>query len=200
MSDEDLLDFDFIEEVKETKKHIEEVEKRTDKAVTNSNILVTKLDKISKNFDIATTEVEEMTTEVTTEVAEIKSKSLANISPSDMFQLDILYSDFTTIRNTLTDTVTKGKLVIDTLTVELTVAPDNAELVASYSQLISVVNSSMKLLGTTYKDITEVISRIKKFEESNTDENTSGGVTNIQNNFYAENVNDIIALVRGKKD
>lgn len=200
MSDEDLLDFDFIEEVKETKKHIEEVEKRTDKTVTNSNILVTKLDKISKNFDIATTEVEEMTTEVTTEVAEIKSKSLANISPSDMFQLDILYSDFTTIRNTLTDTVTKGKLVIDTLTVELTVAPDNAELVASYSQLISVVNSSMKLLGTTYKDITEVISRIKKFEESNKDENTSGGVTNIQNNFYAENVNDIIALVRGKKD
>lgn len=200
MSDEDLLDFDFIEEVKETKKHIEEVEKRTDKAVTNSNILVTKLDKISKNFDIATTEVEEMTTEVATEVAEIKSKSLANISPSDMFQLDILYSDFTTIRNTLTDTVTKGKLVIDTLTVELTVAPDNAELVASYSQLISVVNSSMKLLGTTYKDITEVISRIKKFEENNKDENTSGGVTNIQNNFYAENVNDIIALVRGKKD
>lgn len=200
MSDEDLLDFDFIEEeIKETKKHIEETEKKTDKAVTNSNILVTKLDKISKNFDIATTEVEEMTTEVTTEVEEIKSKSIANISPSDMFQLDILYSDFTTIRSTLMDTVNKGKLVIDTLTVELTVAPDNAELVASYSQLIGVVNSSMRLLSTTYKDITDVIVRIKKFEENNKDE-TAGGVTNIQNNFYAENVNDIIALVRGKKD
>lgn len=97
------------------------------------------------------------------------------------------------------DTVTKGKLVIDTLTVELQVSPNNAELVAGYSQLISVVNSSMKLLSTTYKDISDVILRIKKFEESNKESETAG-TTNIQNNFYTENVNDIIAALRGGKN
>lgn len=197
ISDDELLDFDFEKEVKETKEQIIETEKKMDKADGKANTLVSKLDKISQSFDIAETTVKELEVEVTKDVAEVKS--IKNISPSDVFQLDLLYGDFTNIRTTLMDTVTKGKLVIDTLTVELQVSPNNAELVAGYSQLISVVNSSMKLLSTTYKDISDVILRIKKFEESNKESETAG-TTNIQNNFYTENVNDIIAALRGGKN
>lgn len=197
ISDDELLDFDFEKEVKETKEQIIETEKKMDKADGKANTLVSKLDKISQSFDIAETTVKELEVEVTKDVAEVKS--IRNISPSDVFQLDLLYGDFTNIRTTLMDTVTKGKLVIDTLTVELQVSPNNAELVAGYSQLISVVNSSMKLLSTTYKDISDVILRIKKFEESNKESETAG-TTNIQNNFYTENVNDIIAALRGGKN
>lgn len=197
ISDDELLDFDFDKEVRVTQEHIQDTEKKLDKSDTKANVLINKLDKISQSFDIATTTIKELDIEVTKDVVEVKS--IKNIAPSDLFQLDILYSDFTNIRTTLMDTVTKGKLVIDTLTVELTVAPDNADLVASYSQLIGVVNSSMRLLTTTYKDITDVIFKIKKFEEGNK-ESDGGGTTNIQNNFYAENVNDIISALRDKKN
>jgi len=193
MTDEELLDFDFEAEVEDTKKHIEETEKKIDKNDSKANKIVSKLEKISSNFDIAESTVTELSTEIEDDVKEVKS--IANISPSDMFQLDILYSDFTNIRTTLMDTVTKGKTVIDTLTNELAINPTDAELVASYSQLIGVVNSSMKLLSTTYKDISDVILRIKKFEEES---GNSGATTNIQNNFHIESTADIIKKLRGE--
>lgn len=198
ISDEELLDFDFEKEVKETKQQIQETEVKIDKSDTKANVLLGKLDKISQSFDIAVTTVQELECEVSKDVVEVKS--IKSITPSDMFQLDILYSDFTNIRTTLMDTVNKGKLVIDTITVELQVAPDNAELVAGYSQLIQVVNSSMRLLTSTYKDITDVILKIKKFEENTKDTVGDASTTNIQNNFYVENVNDIIAAMRNGKN
>lgn len=198
ISDDELLDFDFDKEVKETKEHIQVTEVKIDKTDTKANALIGKLDKISQSFDIAVTTVQELDSEVSKDVVEVRS--IKSITPSDMFQLDVLYSDFTNIRTTLMDTVNKGKLVIDTITVELQVAPDNAELVAGYSQLIQVVNSSMRLLTSTYKDITEVILKIKKFEENTKDALGDAGTTNIQNNFYVENVNDIIAAMREKKN
>lgn len=198
ISDDELLDFDFEKEVKETKQQIQETEVKIDKSDTKANVLLGKLDKISQSFDIAVTTVQELDCEVSKDVVEVKS--IKSITPSDMFQLDILYSDFTNIRTTLMDTVNKGKLVIDTITVELQVAPDNAELVAGYSQLIQVVNSSMRLLTSTYKDITDVILKIKKFEENTKDTVGDASTTNIQNNFYVENVNDIIAAMRNGKN
>lgn len=198
ISDDELLDFDFDKEVKETKEHIQVTEVKIDKTDTKANALIGKLDKISQSFDIAVTTVQELDSEVSKDVVEVRS--IKSITPSDMFQLDVLYSDFTNIRTTLMDTVNKGKLVIDTITVELQVAPDNAELVVGYSQLIQVVNSSMRLLTSTYKDITEVILKIKKFEENTKDALGDAGTTNIQNNFYVENVNDIIAAMREKKN
>lgn len=193
--DEELLDFDFEIEVEETKEKIVKAEETVGQTDTKAGKLLNKLDKISQNFDIAETTADELALVVEEEVGEVKN--LPSMQPSDMFQLEMLQSDFMNVRTTLMDTVTKGKSVIDTLTNELILNPTDAEMVASYSQLISVVNSSMRLLSGTYKDISEIVSKVKKLEEQSGQSTGPGGVTNIQNNFFAENTNDIIKQLRG---
>ena len=191
--DEELLDFDFELEVEETQTKIQETEKTVEKNDNKASKLMNKLDNISKNFDLAEDTAKELTLEVETEVQDIKK--LPSVDVGDMFQLEMLQQDFLSVRGTLLDTVTKGKSVIDTLTNEIVLNPTDAEMIASYSQLIGVVNSSMRLLSGTYKDISDIVTKIKKLEEMA--ETTSNNVTNIQNNFYAENTNDIIKQLKG---
>jgi predicted NUDIX family NTP pyrophosphohydrolase len=196
--DEELLDFDFdIEaEVKETIIAVDTTSKSIEKADTKTDKLVGKLDKISQNFDIAETNISNMTTDITEQVGDVKH--LPSLETSDIFQLDMLQQDFMNVRATLLDTVSKGKMVIDALTNEIVINPTDGELIGSYSQLISVVNSSMKLLNSSYKDISDIVTKVKKLE--NDTKNSMGGdnngVTNIQNNFYAENLNDIIRKIK----
>jgi methyl-accepting chemotaxis protein len=194
--DEDFLNFDFNLEVQETKDKIEETEKTLEKSGPKAEKIVSKMEKISKSFDIAESQIVEMTEVIQSEVSNVKNLPTMNIS--DMFQLDMLQSDFMAMRSTLMDTVTKGKLVIDAITNEIVINPTDAEMVGSYSQLISVVNSSMKLLSSTYKDIGDIVARVKKLEEVSKPE--VGNVTNIQNNFYAESTSDIIKQLRDSKN
>lgn len=195
MSDDELLDFDFDNEVKETQEKITKTEETFNKSTTKATAIQDRLSKISSNFEMLEVTAEEMTVEVEKDVKEVKA--LSTITASDMFQLDILYQDFSSIRSTLINTVNQGKVVIDTITQEIVCNPTDAEMVASYSQLISVVNNSMKLLGTTYKDIGEIILKIRKIEEVQSESPQS--VTNIQNNFYAESTADIIKQLRDSK-
>jgi hypothetical protein len=195
--DEQLLDFDFDleSEVKETIEAVEVTTKSIEKADTKTEKLVGKLDKISQNFDIAESNIDDMTTDITEQVADVKN--LPSLETSEIFQLEILQQDFMCVRGTLLDTVSKGKMVIDALTNEIIINPTDADMVGSYSQLIGVVNSSMKLLNSSYKDITDIVSKVKKLEENAKDMGSDGkGVTNIQNNFYAENLNDIIRKIK----
>ena len=195
MTDDELLDFDFEGEVKITKEKIAKTEEAFGESTGKASAIQDRLTKISSSFELLEETATEMTVEVDKEVKEIKA--LSNITATDMFQLDILYQDFSNIRGTLISTVNQGKIVIDTLTNEIVCNPTDSEMVASYSQLISVVNSSMKLLGTTYKDISDVILQIRKIEEiSNV---APSSVTNIQNNFYAESTADIIKQLRDSK-
>jgi predicted NUDIX family NTP pyrophosphohydrolase len=195
--DEELLDFDFNieEEVKSTIEAVEVTSKNIEKADDKTGKLVNKLDKISENFDIAETQVDTMTKEVEVQVASVNH--LPSVEVGDIFQLNMLQQDFMEVRKTLLDTVSKGKMVIDALTNEIVINPTDAEMVGSYSQLIGVVNSSMKLLNSSYKDISDIVTKVKKLEDdAKGAAGIDGNVTNIQNNFYAENLNDIIQKLK----
>lgn len=191
IDDVELLDFDFDLEVEETKVQITKTEAKIEVVDNKAGKLVSKLDMISKNFDIAAETANALSDIVMDEVNEVKNLPTMNVG--DIFQLELLQSDFMSVRGTLIDTVTKGKMVIDSLTNEIIMNPTNAELVMGYSQLINVVNSSMKLLTSTYKDISDIVVKVKKLEEAS----GPSKQVNIQNNFYAESTSDIIKQLRG---
>lgn len=194
--DEELLDFDFEIAAQDISENKVIVEKNIEKTEGKADKLISKLDNISKNFEIAETTVKELTEVVVENVNEVKN--LPSVDIGDMFKLNMLQEDFLSVRNTLLDTVTKGKMVIDALTNEIIINPTDAEMVAGYSQLIQVVNSSMKLLSSTYKDISDIVIKVKKLEEmsNKSDEGKIGTMNNIQNNFYVESTSDIIKQLK----
>ena len=194
--DEELLDFDFEIAAQDISENKGIVEKNIEKTEGKADKLISKLDNISKNFEIAETTVKELTEVVVENVNEVKN--LPSVDIGDMFKLNMLQEDFLSVRNTLLDTVTKGKMVIDALTNEIIINPTDAEMVAGYSQLIQVVNSSMKLLSSTYKDISDIVIKVKKLEEmsNKSDEGKIGTMNNIQNNFYVESTSDIIKQLK----
>ena len=194
--DEELLDFDFEIAAQDISENKVIVEKNIEKTEGKADKLLNKLDNISKNFEIAETTVKELTEVVVENVNEVKN--LPSVDIGDMFKLNMLQEDFLSVRNTLLDTVTKGKMVIDALTNEIIINPTDAEMVAGYSQLIQVVNSSMKLLSSTYKDISDIVIKVKKLEEmsNKSDEGKIGTMNNIQNNFYVESTSDIIKQLK----
>jgi len=193
-NDDELLNFDFDVEVEETQNNINAVEEKTSKNIKKVNNMASKIDKISSNFNITLNKINEMTDVVENNINEVKKNAIIDVH--DLFQLDMLHQDFMSVRSTLLDTVSKGKTVIDVITAEISLNPTDAEMVASYSSLINTINSSMRLLNSSYKDIVDIVLKIKKIEESKNKENETSNITNIQNNFYAESMNDIVKQLK----
>ena len=156
--------------------------------ITQANILAGKLDKLNEFFDITTSTVDEISKHLETIDTDIEVID----DSEDIVTINMLRQDFEFIRTTLMDTVRSGKQVISKLSLEIEIEEGgNGNLISSYAELIGVVNNSLKLLSTTYKDIVDMNIKLKA-KPKNGDTKIGGDVT--VNNINAS-VNDIVAAL-----
>lgn len=87
--------------------------------------------------------------------------SLDNIE--GIIDLKVLVQDYQNLRQIVLSNSANSKKLLESLLIEI-FANDSVdpEMIASYSQLLNTVNSSMKLLTSSYKEISNILMNIQK--------------------------------------
>lgn len=87
--------------------------------------------------------------------------SLDNIE--GIIDLKVLVQDYQNLRQIVLSNSANSKKLLESLLIEI-FANDSVdpEMIASYSQLLNTVNSSMKLLTSSYKEISNILMNIHK--------------------------------------
>ena len=91
--------------------------------------------------------------------------SLDNIE--GIIDLKVLVQDYQNLRQIVLSNSANSKKLLESLLIEI-FANDSVdpEMIASYSQLLNTVNSSMKLLTSSYKEISNILMNIQKLNAS----------------------------------
>ena len=125
------------------------------------------------------------------------------VNYKDVITLDLLITDFKFARETLHETVTNGRKIISTVTADILDSDSEdtlhrAELISSFSSLVSSVNSSVKLLSAYYKDIVKIIESIEavRVSQSKGLSGKNGQNVNVENMFVVSSTTDIIKRIR----
>lgn len=168
-----------------------------------AELLANKLDRLNQHFDI----VESTVNECAEYIQEIDTSSMSNsniiVGDENILNetevLTYLKEDFLTARQSLLDTMSNGKTVINAITNQLTVFEgdeNNAELVSAYASLVKTVNEGAKLLIQMYTEIIKAHQLINKQKDEK--KVTIAGDININtnNNSISGNISDIIKQMR----
>lgn len=80
-----------------------------------------------------------------------------------IIDLKVLVQDYQNLRQIVLSNSANSKKLLESLLIEI-FANDSVdpEMIASYSQLLNTVNSSMKLLTSSYKEISNILMNIQK--------------------------------------
>lgn len=84
-----------------------------------------------------------------------------------IIDLKVLVQDYQNLRQIVLSNSANSKKLLESLLIEI-FANDSVdpEMIASYSQLLNTVNSSMKLLTSSYKEISNILMNIQKLNAS----------------------------------
>lgn len=166
------------------------------KQFNKAQALSTKLDKLNSHFDIAESTIGELSEYIDTIVPEINTDIEYDERTQNLITINLLKKDFILIRDTLLTNISNGKNVISAMTVELMSleGTQNAQMLLAYGQLVGIVNNSMKLLTSTYKDIIEIQKSVIVEEEKDNQKNGNGDVYNTQINFGS--VSELIKQIK----
>lgn len=166
--------------------------------IEQAHILANKLDKLNQFFDITQSTVDEITKEVETIEEPV---IVLDDEDNSIITLSLLKSDFHFIRQTLINNIENGKRVIDKISLEIEVEEQSAgSVISAYAELVGIINSSLKLLSSSYKDIIDMnikLNKMQKEEDSQGDKkggdktNIEGGVS-ITNNTIQASIKDIV--------
>ena len=143
--------------------------------------LVSTINRLNAKFEQA----EEVCSDDVIEFIEAKQKdiqALADKSPerqiivdgevlmsrADVIKLQMMVDDYKEVRETLLSTVKSSRSIIDSLTLSLMDedSETRADDISAYSSLVSTVNQSVKILASSYKDISSVLLNLDKLEKS----------------------------------
>ena len=169
--------------------------------IEQANILANKLDRLNQFFDITQSTVDEITKEVDT----IDDFEVIDEDENSIITLSLLKSDFGFIRKTLIDNIENGKKVIDKLSLEIEVEQQSAgSVISAYAELVGTINSSLKLLSSSYKDIIDMnikINKIQKEGASTGGKDKEGGTkieggVSITNNTIQASIKDIVNAIQ----
>jgi hypothetical protein len=173
--------------------------------------LVNKINSLNAVFEQAET----VCSEEIVEFIDAKTKEVElfteDITPTEVIKLELMVDDFKFTRETLKETVENGRKVLNILTLELMESEDDsarASLITSFSELVSSVNNSVKLLSASYKDIANVLETTEKIRKSRLATPVSNLNSGNTNNVYIDKVlvneqistTDIIARLRDERD
>jgi hypothetical protein len=112
----------------------------------------------------------------------------------ELITIKQLKCDLKLIRETLIGTVHQGRLIIDTITKDIVQnGMVDAKLVDACANLIKSTNSSLKELSGIFKELNEIDER--KNKKLPTVPETQ---TNVQNNIFVGNANDLMSLLNNR--
>lgn len=85
---------------------------------------------------------------------------------SELVSLKMLIEDYKTVRKTLLENVDNAQKIINSMSFDMLGDDDaGADKISAYSTLLGTINSSVKILTSSYKDISVVLLNLKKLEQ-----------------------------------
>lgn len=85
---------------------------------------------------------------------------------SELVSLKMLIEDYKTVRETLLDNVSNAQKIINSMSFDMLGDDDaGSDKISAYSTLLGTINNSVKILTSSYKDISVVLLNLKKLEQ-----------------------------------
>lgn len=140
-----------------------------------------KFESLANAFEVSTKEMEDVIKEKVHEVkAEVSESFNTEHISSLVNSVQNLSTDFSTLRNTLLSNIKSSQCILSSFENEIVASGSdcNPKLLSAYSELLESCNSSIKLLSSLYKDISETHLKIKKLLLNENQENPENTQTN----------------------
>lgn len=179
-----------------------------------SNKLADKLNELNKKFeqidDVCSTEIVDFIEQKQQDIEVLTDSGNKDIivdgevlvSRSEVIKLQIMVDDYKEVRQTLLDTTRNGKKILEQLTLELMDADEEGRpaAVMAYSSLVGTINQSVKILASSYKDISAVLLNLDKLDKGKDPKITVNGDINVQNNQnnHISSATDLIKQLKRK--
>lgn len=140
-----------------------------------------KFESLANAFEVSTKEMEDVIKEKVHEVkAEVSESFNTEHINSLVNSVQNLSTDFSTLRNTLLSNIKSSQCILSSFENEIVASGSdcNPKLLSAYSELLESCNSSIKLLSSLYKDISETHLKIKKLLLNENQDNPENAQTN----------------------
>lgn len=168
---ENLSSADELEKLLNEKlEDLESIKRKTD--ISDVEVIVDNFENKTLNSDI---------TEITpSEVIEQRDSNKNKIS-IELFNLKLMIDDYKKVRESLLENVDNTQKIVNSITSDIFNEENaSADKITAYANLVTAVNSSIKLLTASYKDISSILLNLKKLEqESKKDNNKDIKIENI---------------------
>lgn len=161
----DLLDKEFQKFNEETlNNEIIDVEDESENSETQENSESTSFEMTSQNNqNNSNTSSNVSILPAPKDISENVETKISIDNIEGIIDLKVLVQDYQNLRQIVLSNSANSKKLLESLLIEI-FANDSVdpEMIASYSQLLNTVNSSMKLLTSSYKEISNILMNIQK--------------------------------------
>lgn len=172
---ENLSSADELEKLLNEKlEDLESIKRKTD--ISDVEVIVDNFENKTLKSDIS--DITEITP---TEVIESNTNTNKNKISIELFNLKLMIDDYKKVRESLLENVDNTQKIVNSITSDIFNEENaSADKITAYANLVTAVNSSIKLLTASYKDISSILLNLKKLEqESKKDNNKDIKIENI---------------------
>ena len=161
----DLLDKEFQKFNETLSNDIIDVEDESENSETQENSESTSFEMTSQNNQNPQNNVSILP--APKDISENVETKISIDNIEGIIDLKVLVQDYQNLRQIVLSNSANSKKLLESLLIEI-FANDSVdpEMIASYSQLLNTVNSSMKLLTSSYKEISNILMNIQKLNAS----------------------------------
>ena len=173
---ENLSSTDELEKLLNEKlEDLESIKRKTD--ISDVEVIVDNFENKTLNSDIA----EYTPTEIIDSNSNNTNNSNKNKISIELFNLKLMIDDYKKVRESLLENVDNTQKIVNSITSDIFNEENaSADKITAYANLVTAVNSSIKLLTASYKDISSILLNLKKLEqESKKDNNKDIKIENI---------------------
>lgn len=171
---ENLSSTDELEKLLNEKlEDLESIKRKTD--ISDVEVIVDNFENKTLNSNIS-----DLAEIAPTEVIEQRDSNKNKIS-IELFNLKLMIDDYKKVRESLLENVDNTQKIVNSITSDIFNEENaSADKITAYANLVTAVNSSIKLLTASYKDISSILLNLKKLEqESKKDNNKDIKIENI---------------------
>jgi hypothetical protein len=172
---ENLSSTDELEKLLNEKlEDLESIKRKTD--ISDVEVIVDNFENKTLNSNIS--DLAEITP---TEIIETNTNTNKNKISIELFNLKLMIDDYKKVRESLLENVDNTQKIVNSITSDIFNEENaSADKITAYANLVTAVNSSIKLLTASYKDISSILLNLKKLEqESKKDNNKDIKIENI---------------------
>ena len=172
---ENLSSTDELEKLLNEKlEDLESIKRKTD--ISDVEVIVDNFENKTLNSNIS-----DLAEIAPTEIIETNPNTNKNKISIELFNLKLMIDDYKKVRESLLENVDNTQKIVNSITSDIFNEENaSADKITAYANLVTAVNSSIKLLTASYKDISSILLNLKKLEqESKKDNNKDIKIENI---------------------